>query len=226
MNGAPPAGLIFDFDGLMVQTEMVILRAWTEVLTPLGATLGESDFAPLIGTHTPGLWESMLRDMLGEDVDLDELSRRAEHLTTDLSLAEPLLPGVGDLLDEACAAGWAVGLGSSSSRAWIDLHLDHRSLLDRFTAVVTRDDVTRTKPAPDIYLEVARRLGVTPGRCVVLEDSEPGSRAAKEAGMVCVAVPHELTKGSDFSIADRVVESLEDVSLTDLTLLLGAETPR
>src|SRR2546425_11382339 len=96
------------------------------------------------------------------------------------------------------------------------MHLDHRGLLYRFDAIVTREDVEQDKPDPAIYLEVARRLGVPPTDCVVLEDSEPGCRAAKAAGMKVIAVPTEMTRPSDFSMADRVVTSLSEVTLADL----------
>ena len=215
------AALVFDFDGLIVETEIVEFRAWAEVLGEMGAVVEPADFLPLIGTHQPGLFAEMIRRWLGDDVDLEALGRRARDLRHPLALAAPLQAGVQDLLDEAHHAGWLVGLGSSSPREWIEMHLTHRGLLSRFDAVVTREDVAAVKPAPDIFLEVARRLGVPPEECVVLEDSGPGCLAAHGAGMACVAVPTDMTRGSDFSRAQRVVSSLADVRLADLAALIN-----
>jgi len=209
-------GLIFDFDGLMVETESIELDAWTTVLAEYGATVTAADFLPFIGTHDPGKAERLLRGILGPEADLDAFRERTRAARHSLALAAPLLDGVIDLLDDAKRAGWKVGLGSTSPREWIDMHLDHRGLLDRFDAIVTREDVERVKPDPDIYLEVARRLDIDPSECVVLEDSEPGCRAAKAAGMRVIAVPTEMTRPSDFSMADRVVATLIEVTLSEL----------
>lgn len=208
--------LIFDFDGLIVETESVELMAWTRVLAEHGVPVEATDFLPFIGTHRPGLWDKTLREWLGAEADLAALSRRAREIRQPLALAAPVLAGVIALLDEASNTGWQVGLGSSSTRRWIEMHLDHRDLLQRFDAVVTREDVMRVKPDPDIYLEVASRLRAEPRHCVVLEDSEPGCRAAKAAGMACIAVPTDMTRASDFSMADRVVASLSEVTVSDL----------
>lgn len=214
-------GLIFDFDGVIVETELVEFEAWAQVLAEVGALVEAADFEPLIGTHQPGLFESMVKGWLGPGVDMAQLRGRARELRHPVALAAPILDGVLDLLDEAAAADWAVGLGSSSPRSWIEAHLSHRELLGRFAAVVTRDDVEEVKPAPDIFLEVARRLGVDAGQCVVIEDSAPGCRAAKAAGMACVAVPSAMTKSSDFSPADTVVATLSEVRLSDLEALVA-----
>jgi HAD superfamily hydrolase (TIGR01509 family) len=212
--------LIFDFDGLIVETEMVQFKALESVMADLGAVFDPADFLPLVGTHTPGWFERVVQLSVADDVDLDALNRRIRAVERPLTLAAPVMPGVAELLADARAAEWKVGLGSSSPRQWIDLHLGHRELHDRFDAIVTREDVERVKPQPDIYLELARRLGVVPAACVVLEDSEPGCRAAKAAGMVAVAVPTEMTRPSDFSCADRCLTTLDRVSLADLAQLI------
>jgi HAD superfamily hydrolase (TIGR01509 family) len=213
--------LIFDFDGLIVETEMIVFAAWAQVLGEMGKVVDASDFLPMVGTHQPGLFESMVEEWLGPHVDLQELRRRAQKIHQPMALAAPVREGVLELIDEAESAGWRIGLGSSSPRAWIVAHLDHRKLLDRFQAIVAREDVGNVKPAPDIFLRTARRLGVAARRCVVLEDSAPGCRAARAAGMHCVAVPTEMTRSSDFSDADLVVGSLSELRLARLSDLLG-----
>ena len=209
-------GLIFDFDGLVVETESVEFAVYRQVLSGRGVNVDPADFLRFIGTNDEEGWIALLREWLGHDVDLDAFEAQAREIRRPLTLAAPVLDGVIELLDDAHAAGWRIGLGSSSPRRWIDMHLSHRGLLERFDAIVTRDDVERVKPDPDIFVEVARRLGLDPSECVVLEDSEHGCRAAKAAGMAVIACPNEMTRAADFSVADRVVVSLLEVKLSGL----------
>jgi HAD superfamily hydrolase (TIGR01509 family) len=208
--------LIFDFDGLLVETEHIVFEVWVEVLAARGVHKTEEDFLPFIGTNDPERDEEVMREWLGADADIEAFDRDIRALLDPRALEAPVLEGAIELLDAARDADWKVGLGSSSGRRWIESHLSHRGLLEHFDAVVTREDAEHAKPAPDIYLEVARRLGVPPARCVVLEDSEPGCRAAVAAGMTVIACPSELTRTSDFSMATRLVASLLEVTLSDL----------
>jgi beta-phosphoglucomutase-like phosphatase (HAD superfamily) len=124
-----------------------------------------------------------------------------------------------DLVDAAAAAGLALAVASSSTRAWVEPHLEHFGLRDRFRVVRTRDDVARTKPAPDLFLAACEGLGVVPAEAVALEDSAHGATAAQAAGLRCVVVPNRLTRLSDLSHADLLVDSLADLRLDALHAL-------
>jgi beta-phosphoglucomutase-like phosphatase (HAD superfamily) len=133
---------------------------------------------------------------------------------------------VVELLDDAAAEGFRVAIASSSGLEWVDGHLARLGLRSRFAAVVTRDDLSgadaRTKPAPDLFLLAADRLGVEPAHCVAFEDSPNGVAAARAAGMVVVGVPGPMTVGLDMSAADLVVPSLAEIDLATLRKLVGS----
>ena len=128
-------------------------------------------------------------------------------------MSEPLAKGVLKVLDEAERRGIKTAVGSSSQRDWVEGHLRRFGLLERFAAVVTFDDVSESKPSPEIFQLALKRLGVRPENGLVLEDSQNGVLAAKRAEMRVVAVPNEVTCTMDFSQADEILESLEDLDL-------------
>ncbi len=207
--------LLFDFDGLLIDTEGPSYRAWVEVYERHGHELPIDTWSAAIGT-IDGF--DPVTHLAGLGVDLDEEAveaRRRRDL--DLCDVEELRPGVAELLDEAERHGAVCALVSSSSEPWIERHLAHRELLDRFAAVVCANgDAERAKPRPTLYLEALELLGVAAGEGVAFEDSPNGIAAAKAAGLYCVAVPNEVTGALDLSIADLVVESLLEVDLDHL----------
>jgi putative hydrolase of the HAD superfamily len=121
-------------------------------------------------------------------------------------------PGVRELLDDAVAHGIPAAVASSSDSAWVGGHLERLGVLDRFAAVVTRDDVARAKPWPDLYLEACRRLAADPSLSVAFEDSHNGLLAAKAAGLRCIVVPNDITAGQDFTAADDVLPTLPELA--------------
>jgi HAD superfamily hydrolase (TIGR01509 family) len=127
------------------------------------------------------------------------------------------MPGVSRLLPQLRDAGYPLAIATASDRNWTSRWLTHFNLQAYFQAIATRDDVAHSKPAPDVYLMAARRLNVPPERCLVFEDTVVGTQAAKAAGMTVVAVPSQITKILDFSLADRVIDSLEQVTLDWIT---------
>ena len=132
-------------------------------------------------------------------------------------MATVLQAGVVRVLDQAAALGLGVAIASSSPRQWIVDHLDRLGLPERFAVIACYDDVGVAKPAPDVYLEAVRRLGVAPGEAVALEDSRTGLLAARAAGLRCIAVPTAMTRHLDFSAADLVVDSLAELDLSAIT---------
>lgn len=221
--GPPPAGasargLIFDFDGLIIDTEGLYATTLLEVLAARGVATDLAAIGHLFGSTGPESEAAWAAASAGWGADLggeglDELVRRAAGDGFD---ELPLLPGVVELLDAAEAAGWRTALATGKARWRLDEHLARLGIAERFSVVVTAEEVENGKPAPDIFLEAARRLGVEPSACVVLEDSLPGCQAASAAGMVAVACPGPVTAGLDFPSGARRVASLLELRLEEL----------
>lgn len=210
--------IIFDFDGLMLDTEGSEFRAWSEIYAEYGAALhladwaawiggtGESDFHPL--THLQGI--------LGRELDGEALNRQAHARARVLNEKLAILPGVLDYLDDARRLGLRLAVASSSPYSWVSGHLTRLGLLDRFEAIRTADDVPRTKPDPALFLAALEALNIAPEEAIVLEDSPNGALAAQRAGIFVVAVPNPLTAQLDLSHADLRLESLAALSLPEL----------
>ena len=212
--------LLFDFDGLLLDTEGAELRSWTELYELHGHDFPLERYHSNIGTISGGF------DPIAHLAELGIAVDQAERHERDLALCdlEELRPGVAELLDEAEQRGLARAIVSSSTESWIDRNLRHRNLLDRFDAIVCANgDVARAKPQPTLYLEAVERLRVGADEAVAFEDSPNGIAAAKAAGIFCVAVPNAVTSALDVSRADLVVASLEDV---DLDALQEPDAPR
>ena len=213
--------ILFDFDGLILDTESSEFHSVGLIFSEHGLVLDRSEWQGIIGTANHPHWTELLEQALGRPLeDRDAvIVRHRQHHRVSVS-AETVRPGVIELLDEAAGAGVPAAVVSSSPASWVVGHLERLELRDRFADVVTRDDLNgdraRTKPAPDLYLLAAERLGAAPDGCVVLEDSPNGVAAAVAAGLAVVAVPGPMTTGLDFAAADLVVASLADVGLSGL----------
>lgn len=214
------AALLFDFDGLILDTESSEFHSIGLIFSEHGLTLERSEWQQIIGTADHPHWTELLERALGRPLDDRDavVVRHREHHRVQIA-AETVRPGVVELLDEAAAAGVRAAVASSSPATWVLGHLDRLGLRDRFAEVVTREDVggrARTKPAPDLYLLAAERLDVKPAACVVLEDSVHGVIAGRAAGMTVVAAPGPMTADMDFAAADLCVGSLAEVDLAAL----------
>jgi HAD superfamily hydrolase (TIGR01509 family) len=204
--------LIFDFDGLIIDSERVEADCIIEIVRGWGHTLSYEDFGHLFGSvDADEQWEDLLGTACGRSVA--ELEARLRVMVSSIKDELPLLPGVRELLDLAHHRGLRVGIGTGNTVATLERRLGRHGVFDRFDAVVTRVEVARGKPAPDIYLEVARRLEVRPEACLVLEDSAMGCEAALAAGMRVIACPSIVTAHCDFPAGIRRVRSLHDVAL-------------
>ena len=184
-----PLAVIFDLDGVLLDSE----QAWNEAKEALVRGSGGSwrDEAPtvMMGMSSPE-WSAYLRDELEVPMDVEAINREVVRRMEDgYRRGLPLLPGAGEAV-RALAARWPLGLASSSNREIIDLVLELAGFADAFRATVSSEEVERGKPAPDVYLEAARQLGVQPGGCVAIEDSSNGLRSAVAAGMAVIAVPN------------------------------------
>lgn len=204
--------IILDFDGLMIDTERVEADCIIGVLAGWGVEVCYRDFGHLFGSvDADGEWEALLGGWCGRSGA--ELDAEIGPMTTAMKDALPLLPGVRELLDVAHGRGLKIGLGTGNSIENVRRRLGRLGVLDRFDAVVTRAEVAAGKPAPDIFLEAARRLAVPPARCLVLEDSVHGCEAAIAAGMAVIACPTVVTAHCEYPYGVEVVQTLLDVAL-------------
>lgn len=214
--------LVFDFDGLILDTEVPVYQSWVEVYEAHGEELPFERWVEIVGsTNTAFHPQHHLEQRLGRPLTQEVLDRRASR-RTEMVLANALLPGVVDHLDAARELGLKLGVASSSSAQWVRGHLARLGILDRFECVRCRDDVVEAKPAPDLYIAVLECLGVDAAEAVAIEDSPNGLLAAKRAGMRCVAVPNPITRGLDLTHADVKLKSLAEVTLAELLLRLDS----
>ena len=205
--------VVFDLDGLLLETEEI----WDEVREALarerGGRWSESAQRDMMGMSSPE-WSRYMHDIVGlreppEEINDLVVERMAERYRSHL----PLLPGAVQAV-ERIAARWALAVASSSNRQLIDLVLELSGLAKHFRATVSSEEVARGKPAPDVYVEAARRLGVEPTRAAAIEDSDAGIRSAAGAGMRVVAIPNRSFPPGEESLAraDVVVDSLADLT--------------
>lgn len=222
--------VVFDFDGLVLETEEAIYIALRELWAEHGHELTVEVWAQSIGTNSADAFDAVaeLNRLAGTDYTEEGLIPRLRPRIRGLIEEGDLLPGVADWLDEAERAGMGIGIASSSSREWVLGHLERLGHDHRFPVVCCFDDVQAHKPQPDSYLEACRLLGVDPAEALALEDSVNGVLAAKAAGMWCVAVPTAMTRHLDFEAAgaDLVIESLASTTLAETINRLGRPGPR
>jgi HAD superfamily hydrolase (TIGR01509 family) len=214
--------VVFDFDGLILDTEAPVYDAWQEIYDEHGHTLSFDKWATCIGTADTFDPCGDLAALVGRALDAEALRRRHRARTDDLIAARMVLPGVHEYIGEARQLGITLGVASSSSRRWVDGHLRRLGLRDAFEVVRCSDDVTQVKPDPALYLSVLAATGISPRDAVALEDSPNGVLAAKRAGLACVAVPNPLTARLDLGGADLRLTSLAELPLSALLARLRA----
>jgi HAD superfamily hydrolase (TIGR01509 family) len=212
--------LIFDFDGLIVDTEKPGFDSWNEIYADFGQRLTLDDWrgaTGYVGGFDPGVH---LEALVGRKLDWPNLAPRRDARNWELTLKQGVLPGIRELMLAAVNADIPVGVASNSGFGWVNDGLERLGLRNLVQAIVTRDMVLNPKPAPDVYLKTAETLQVSPAFSVALEDSEPGCRAAKAARMRAVAIPNQFSERQDLSVADLVVPSAKVLSLERLVGLL------
>jgi HAD superfamily hydrolase (TIGR01509 family) len=208
--------LIFDFDGLILDTEWPDFRSWQETYQDYGCTLSRAEWSRWIGTL--GLFDpyAHLEEALGRALDRNEVRAKRRARFHALMDGQQMLPGVQTMIDAARGRGLQLGIASSSPRSWVWGFLAPLGLSDTFDTVQCSDDVGATKPDPAAYLAALAALDVDARQAIALEDSPNGVRAAKRAGLYCLAVPNSMTRGLVEDQADLQVDSLADLSLDDL----------
>ena len=214
-EGGPYRAVIFDMDGVLVDSEPAFFEAVNEVLVPTGKRIDWERYQQLLGTSVSTTWDGVLQmlDLEADDVQ-PYLDRYGDTLLKVLRRPRPLLPGVDTLMKELKRRAVPIGLATSSRQSWVEALLGAVGLPpDTFDAVVWRQMVERSKPAPDLYLKAAELLHVAPDRCIAVEDTPSGIASAKEAGMHAVQVRAASTAFPPIEDADLVLDSLEDFPL-------------
>ena len=211
---------IFDMDGLMIDSEPLAMEAWQTALRPFGHSIDGTLFEQMLGLRQTEC-AMLLRDHFHLPLPIKALTRRRND--TFLALLPGRLramPGLHELLAELQARRVKRAIATSGERRYVTTVIREMELESAFDAMVVAEDVTRGKPAPDVYLLAAERLGLPPAQCLVLEDALNGVAAAKAAGMTCVAVPNPSSPLTDFAAADKVMPSLLAVR-DNLDALMG-----
>src|SRR5438105_784230 len=213
--------IVFDFDGLILDTEEPVYRSWLEVYEAHGEELPFERWVQIVGAPATGFHPQYpLEERLGRPLPKEVLDRRIGR-RTEMILAQQLLPGVIPHLDAARGLGLKLGVASSSTAEWVRGHLVRLGILERFDCLRCRDDVAHAKPEPDLYVAVLDCLGVKAREAIAVEDSPNGIAAAKRAGMRCVAIPNSITAQLDLSEADLRLTSLAEMTLRQLLDRLG-----
>lgn len=209
--------LIFDFDGLILDTEVAIFEAWRELYAEHGLPLTMETWAQCVGSdfghYDP---EADLERMIGRRLDWEPLVQQRRRRVSAVLEGKEAMPGVRERLAEAKVHGVPCAVASSSSHAWVDGWLERLGLAEFFVSTTCLEDTGRAKPDPGLFLHAAGKLDAAPGEVIVLEDSLNGLRAAHAAQMRCVVVPCALTQHLVFDGAWKQLRSLEDVTVPEL----------
>ena len=209
--------IIFDLDGLLTDTETLHSRAWRQTFEERGIHVSESEYADHWVRQGKGLTGFIAER--GLKWQPEELWARKDDVFAELVVKElRAMPGALELL-KALHSRVKLALASSARRIPVDLVLHTLGITEYFEVIATFEDVSKTKPEPDVFLLAAHRLGAEPSECVVLEDAEKGIIAAHRAGMKSVAVPNHHTRGNDFSSATLIVNSLNELTLERIQAL-------
>jgi HAD superfamily hydrolase (TIGR01509 family) len=209
--------LIFDFDGLILDTETASYKVWSDIFQSYGATLPITEWATCIGT-TQGAFDvyTYLQSQVQQPIDVKEIARH--HRDESLKIIDALepRPGVLSYMSEAQKLRLPLALASSSDQNWVMRNLSRLNLAEHFHSIRTSNDVERVKPDPELYQLTLTTMGVKPHRAIAFEDSPNGIKAAKAAGIFTVAVPNSVTRQLPIEDADLRIESMADISLREL----------
>ena len=218
LHGSPGPGLskralVFDYDGLIVDSELPEYLCWQRVFEAHGQALSLQDWLPIVGGAVIVDLRKELEGRLGRPLDWARLDpERAAHYRSIFD-RQPVLPGVRELFQAGRDAGWAIGVASNSTLDWVGPGLERFGLRGYVGSLRARDTARRPKPHPDPYLEVLAELGADPAQSYAFEDSATGVAAARAAGLTVVAVPNTLTRHQDLGAAHMKLDSLEQFRL-------------
>ncbi len=215
--------LLLDFDGLMVDTESPEVEIWRELYAMHGLDFPlETWISRVVGSISTNFDPAdHLVDLKGDGLDAHALRQQAQRLRDERMKRLPALPGVEALLADGKRLGLRLAVVSSSPHWWVEGFLEPLGLRNRFECIICREDAPRVKPAPDLYLEAVRQLGLASGECLAFEDSVNGVRAAQQAGMRVVGVPNAITSLGAPLPAEKILRSLGEMPLEELVAEMG-----
>lgn len=209
--------IVFDFDGLIIDTETPAYEAFREVFRTYGVELSLDTYAQCIGTSFAVFNPfNYLEERLGREIDSETVKRQVDEHHHKLLEQATLRPGVLDYLNDARARGLRIGLATSSPLSWINPYFDRFDLRRHFDSISTSDEVANVKPDPELYLKSLAKLDVAGSEAIAFEDSLNGLRAAKAAGLHCTVVPNPSTQHFPFQHHDLMLGSMEDMPLGDV----------
>jgi HAD superfamily hydrolase (TIGR01509 family) len=212
--------VIFDFDGVIVDSETPEFEAHRQIFASHGLDLTTKEWCACVGLWQSINWFDVLTTRGATTLSRETFLAEKRRIAREVLRMEPL-PGIRTLLDDLRARGTPLAVASTSPARWVLPAADALGIRSYFSAIVTGDDVQHRKPAPDVYLLAASRLDVPPTRCVAIEDTRPGLLAAKTAGMQVIVIPHWLTETHDLSEADHRVGSAIELDVDRLRGLAG-----
>jgi len=215
-------GIIFDFDGLILDTETPELEAWERAFSENGLIFPSETYLEGIGLVSDNHHvQDIIREMTGSSEAAQKINREYQQYVTQSQEMNQPRAGIMDLIDEAVERGLRLGIASSSYRVWVESNLERLGLLSYFEPICTRDDVAHSKPDPELYNLVLSRWNLKPQEVFVLEDSPNGIKAAKNAALFCVAVTNPITSRLDVSQADLIFSSFQDFTLQEIVINLA-----
>ncbi|MEH7614076.1 HAD family hydrolase [Gottfriedia acidiceleris] len=207
--------VIFDFDGLIVDTESVWFEAYKEVLQRYEVELTLQKFSEVVGTSDEILFD-FINSNLKEPIEKELIEQMAKGLVDEKLLEPALRENVEDYLISAKNVGLQIALASSSSREWVESFLKKLNIYEYFSVIKTKDDVKKVKPDPELYLKAIEEIGVQASEAVAFEDSLNGLTAATKAGLHCVIVPNQVTSHLKFENHSLRLSSMAEKSLEDV----------
>jgi len=208
--------IIFDFDGLIIDTETTTYQAWREAFARYELELPLSVWSDAIGKGDEDNSLRFLEESLGELVDREKLVTAINVRRVELVSDTPPLPGVVEIIRDAHERGYRLAVASSSPHGWVDPQLERLGVLQMFEYVLCEEDVSETKPSPELFLTTLERLKIMPQEAIVLEDSPNGVTAAKRAGLFTIVIPNLITRQLEIDGADIWLDSLADLSFDEL----------
>ncbi|CEG26537.1 HAD family hydrolase [Bacillus sp. B-jedd] len=208
-------GIIFDFDGLIVDTETLWFEAYREIMKGFACELTLEEFSKVIGTTDEQL-NAFFENVTGMTVDEAGLHSKTREFYHQRAVSLELREGVRGFLDEAKELNLKVGLASSSGRDWVESYLRKFGIFEFFDTIKTREDVHQVKPDPALYIQALNALGLQPAEAIALEDSLNGSAAAIAAGMHCVIVPNPVTNHLPFQNYRLKLTSMAEKTLAQV----------
>lgn len=210
-------GIIFDFDGLILDTETSEVLIWEKVFQQFGLIFPLDRYLHNVGHATDNHFvHGFMRDLGLSNDEIEFAISEYEKLFSNSGFLDNPREGIREIIQSARDSGLKLGIASNSYRIWVSGHLRNLNLEHFFDPVCTRDDVSNSKPDPELYNLVLRNWGFLPQEVFVFEDSPNGILAAKNAGMYCIAVPNPLTVNMDISKADLIFNSFMEIDLHEI----------